>query len=197
MSYIKLNSDKNIYYRLIEGNGNNPYLIFLHEGLGCSAMWKDYPDQLCHKTKCPGLVYDRLGYGKSSPLNRTRTIHYMHYYALNELPRVIEDIIPNKPFILIGHSDGGSVSLIFGSEKPAFLKAIITEAAHVFVEPETLKGIEAADEAYDKGNLKSLLFVMSRLHLLLNFFTQMNFQFLQRHGRFDSGGKHLPPPIGN
>jgi pimeloyl-ACP methyl ester carboxylesterase len=156
MSYLQLNDNKNIYYRFIEGNSNNPCLIFLHEGLGCTTMWKDFPDRLCHKTQCPGLVYDRLGYGKSSPLSRTRTIHYMHDYALNELPKVIENIIPNNPFILIGHSDGGSISLIFGSEKPALLKGIITEAAHVFVEPETLKGIEAADEAYEKGYFSNL-----------------------------------------
>ena len=156
MNYLLINSGKKIYYRLIEGNKNNPYLIFLHEGLGCSGMWKDFPDQLCHRTNCPGLVYDRIGHGKSSPLSRTRTIHFLHDYALNELPRVIEEIIPHKPFILVGHSDGGSISLIFGSEKPALLKAIITEGAHVFVEPETLKGIEATDEAYKKGNLKNL-----------------------------------------
>lgn len=156
MAYIQLDSVKKIYYRLIEGNGNNPYLIFLHEGLGCSAMWKDFPDQLCHNTSCPGLVYDRLGYGKSSPLSRTRTIHYMHDYALNELPKVIEYIIPTKPYILVGHSDGGSISLIFGAEKSLLLKAIITEAAHVFVEKETIKGIKNANKSYDKGNFNNL-----------------------------------------
>ena len=156
MKYIKLNRSQQIHYRLIEGNENNPYLIFLHEGLGCIAMWKDFPDQLCRKTDSPGLIYDRLGYGKSSPLSRTRTIHYMHDYALNELPKILEETIPGKPFILVGHSDGGSISLIFGAEKPALLKAIITEAAHVFVEPETLKGIAVANEAYEKGKFDSL-----------------------------------------
>jgi pimeloyl-ACP methyl ester carboxylesterase len=119
-------------------------------------MWKRFPKRLCNRTSCPGLVYDRLGYGQSSPLRRTRTIHYLHDYALKELPQVIDALIPNKPFILIGHSDGGSISLIFGAEKPPYLKGIITEAAHVFVEKETLDGIRKADEAFEKRKLSAL-----------------------------------------
>ncbi len=153
---IQLQSGIEIYLRTIEGDGDKPCLVFLHEGLGCTAMWKDFPDRLCRMVNCSGLVYDRTGYGNSSPLCRTRTIHYLHDYALKELPEILERTIPGKPFILIGHSDGGSISLIFGAEKPALLKAIITEAAHVFVEPETLRGILAAVGAYEKGHFRGL-----------------------------------------
>lgn len=156
MNTLYLRSGQEIYYRLIEGNEKSPCLVFLHEGLGCTAMWKDFPDRLCSMTDCPGLVYDRLGYGKSSPLRRIRTVHYLHDYALGELPEVLEELIPGRAFVLIGHSDGGSIGLIFGAEKPSLLRAIITEAAHVFVEPETLRGIEAAAEAYEKGHFSGL-----------------------------------------
>jgi pimeloyl-ACP methyl ester carboxylesterase len=157
MSFIRLRSGGEIYYRSIAGNDDNPYLIFLHEGLGCSAMWKDFPDQLCHRTNCPGLLYDRLGYGRSSPLGRSLTVHYLHEYALVELPEIIAATLPDKPFILIGHSDGGSIGLIFAAEKPVHLQAVITEAAHVFVEPETVQEIAAASEAYCKGDLHGLM----------------------------------------
>ncbi|MBU1565211.1 MAG: alpha/beta hydrolase [Proteobacteria bacterium] len=156
MSTLHLKSGQEIYYRLISGDENNLYLVFLHEGLGCTAMWKDFPDQLCRMTNCPGLVYDRSGYGKSSPLQHSRTIHYLHDYALGELPEVLEKTLLGKAFVLIGHSDGGSISLIFGAEKSPHLKAIITEAAHVFVEPETLRGIESAVEAYEEGHFRGL-----------------------------------------
>ncbi|WP_084692729.1 alpha/beta fold hydrolase [Thalassomonas actiniarum] len=151
-----------ISYQLIPvaAADNKPYLVFLHEGLGCQAMWKGFPELLCRATGCPGLVYDRLGYGQSSPLTQTRTIDYMHDYARQELPRVLEAVIPGKTFILIGHSDGGSISLIYGAghknRQAPLLKGIITEAAHVFVEPETIAGIEAADLAWQAGKLKGL-----------------------------------------
>jgi pimeloyl-ACP methyl ester carboxylesterase len=156
LAYLTIGKNYRLHYRLIEGVGNKPYLVYLHEGLGCCAMWKDFPESLCRATGCPGLVYDRLGYGKSSPLHEKRTIHYLHHYALRELPILLENIIPGIPYILIGHSDGGSISLISGGERPYDLKGIITEAAHVFVDRETLAGIKTANEAWDKGKLRSL-----------------------------------------
>lgn len=145
-----------IYYERIDGKAGRPQIVFLHEGLGCTAMWKDFPQRLCTRTGCPGLVYDRLGYGKSSPLSRPRTIHYLHHYALFELPRVLDALIPGEPFVLAGHSDGASIALIFGSEQPSSLKGIITEAAHVFVEKETTDGIIETVESYEGGKLSGL-----------------------------------------
>lgn len=119
-------------------------------------MWKGFPELLCKTTGCPGLVYDRLGYGKSSPLMHTRTIHYMHDYALSELPALLDHVIPDSPFILVGHSDGGSIGLIYGAQRFPLLKGLITEAAHVFVEPETITGIKQADLAWENGKLTGL-----------------------------------------
>jgi pimeloyl-ACP methyl ester carboxylesterase len=145
-----------LYYQLIAGDPVKPYLVFLHEGLGCTAMWRDFPELLCAKTGCPGLVYDRLGYGNSSPLKLQRTIHYLHSYALQELPQLLESIIPRKPFIFIGHSDGGSISLILAAERPSLLQGVITEAAHVFVDDETIAGIHRANAAWAEGKLRGL-----------------------------------------
>ena len=153
---IRLQSDHEIHYRLIDGDGGRPCLIFLHEGLGSAAMWKDFPDRLCRLTTCPGLVYDRSGHGQSSPLRRTRTVHYLHEYALSELSELLEKVIPGQPYILIGHSDGGSISLILGAERHDLLVGIITEAAHVFVEQESLNAIEAAEKNHRKGLFRGL-----------------------------------------
>jgi pimeloyl-ACP methyl ester carboxylesterase len=157
MPTLFFNETDQIYYAMIEGNPDHPALVFLHEGLGSHAMWKGFPQQLCRKTGCPGLVYDHVGHGKSSPLTSARTTHYIHDAALKELPRVIEHCIPRRSYLLIGHSDGGSISLIFGAERPALLKGIITEAAHVFVEPITVEGIRRADAAFRKGELTGLI----------------------------------------
>lgn len=153
---LEIDNNKSLYYQLIKGDITKPYLIFLHEGLGCLAMWKDFPALLCRTTGCPGLIYDRVGYGKSSPLNHTRTIHYLHEYALHELPTLLDAVIPGTPYILIGHSDGGSISLIYGAERSPLLRGIITEAAHVFVDPETIAGVSCTNEGWENEILERL-----------------------------------------
>jgi len=156
MPIVNINSSEYIHYQLIEGDNTKPYLVFLHEGLGCVEMWKDFPKELCQQTDCPGLIYDRIGYGKSSPLTTTRTIHYLHEYALKELPLILNEVIPNTPFILVGHSDGASIALIYGAQKPIHLHGIISEAGHVMVENETSLGIKQADKAWEANKLGGL-----------------------------------------
>jgi pimeloyl-ACP methyl ester carboxylesterase len=155
-SLVTIAENHNIYYQLINSDADKPYLVFLHEGLGCTDMWHDFPKLLCTTTGCPGLAYDRLGHGRSSPLRQPRTIHYLHEHGLQELPILLKKIIPEKKYFLIGHSDGGSISLIYGAERPPLLQGIITEAAHVFVDTETLEGIAAADILWKQGKLKNL-----------------------------------------
>jgi len=156
MSYLNITEGGNIRYELVEGNNDKPHLIFLHEGLGCIEMWRDFPHKLCTQTGCPGLLYDRIGYGKSSPEREPRALDYIHNYALKELPEVIESLISNAPYILVGHSDGSSIALINGSKSDPLLKGIVTEAAHVFVEKETISGIRIADKAYNDDGPKGL-----------------------------------------
>jgi pimeloyl-ACP methyl ester carboxylesterase len=156
VAILNVGNGNHIYYELLDGERDKPHLIFLHDALGCVALWKDFPRLLCEKTGCPGLVYDRLGHGKSSPLSGSRTIHYLHHCAFTELSAVIALLLPTTNYFLIGHSDGGSIALIHASEKPVHLLGIITEAAHVFVEKETLSAIGTATEAFNVGKLRGL-----------------------------------------
>ena len=160
MGKIELNRDISLHYEHIEGNIEKPELVFLHEGLGCTAMWKDFPESLCQETGCPGLIYDRLGYGKSSSLRYPRDTDYLHGYALSELPAVLSLLIPERPYIIIGHSDGRRIGLIWAAQRPPLLLGLITEAAHVFIEPETLAGIKKAERAYEDGKLT----ILSKYH---------------------------------
>ena len=156
MAILNLGPAQHLYYERIDGDPAKPCLVFLHEGLGSTAMWKDFPQRLCQATGCPGLVYDRLGYGRSSPLSAPRSVHYLHHYALTELPQVLAALLPGQPYFLVGHSDGGSIALLHAAEQPAGLRGIVTEAAHVFVEDVTLAGIEAANVAFAAGKLHGL-----------------------------------------
>jgi pimeloyl-ACP methyl ester carboxylesterase len=133
-----------------------PTLVFLHEGLGCIAMWRDYPATLCAAVGCPGLIYERWGYGESDPLTGPRTPKYLHDEALKSLPEVLEQCNITDA-ILIGHSDGGSIALMFAAEHPDKVRGIITEAAHVFVEDVTLRGIREAVEIYETTDLREKL----------------------------------------
>lgn len=156
MSKLTLTNQCQIAYRIIEGKPEKPWLVFLHEGLGSMDKLHDFPDELCHITQCPGLLYDRQGHGQSDPASSPRTVHYLHHHALFELPQVLESLISTHAYFVIGHSDGGSIALLHAAEQAAGLLGVITEAAHVFVEVETLQGIDKADHAYQAGKLERL-----------------------------------------
>lgn len=157
MPLLSLAPDRVVHYETIAAaDASRPRLVFLHEGLGCAAMWGDFPQRLCAASGCPGLVYDRLGYGRSSPLRQPRRANYLHEYALEELPAILDRLLPARDYVIVGHSDGGSIGLIHAATRPPRLRGLLTEAAHVFVEPETLAGIRAAGTAHAGGKLRGL-----------------------------------------
>lgn len=134
-----------------------PTLIFLHEGLGCVALWRDFPVRLAEMTGCGALVYSRLGYGGSDPCPLPRSVDFMHQEALTVLPGVIRQT-GIRDYLLVGHSDGGSIALIHaGGGRCPGLKGLVTLAAHVFCEELTLESIRTARERYLHGDLKRRL----------------------------------------
>ncbi len=127
-------------------------LVFLHEGLGSVGQWRDFPSLLSEKTGLPALVYDRWGYGNSEPFTLPRSTRYLHDEALLSLPAVLDACGIASP-ILVGHSDGGSIALLYAATRPGGVCAVITEAAHVFVEDVTLAGIREAVNVYASTDL--------------------------------------------
>ncbi|NYT66370.1 alpha/beta hydrolase [Alcaligenaceae bacterium] len=124
-------------------------IIFLHEGLGSISMWRDWPAQLCQAAQCRGLVYSRYGYGQSTPrsADKLRNIDYLHIEAQQALPAFLQAMgLQDQRPILFGHSDGGSIALIYAASHPDAVKAIMVAAPHIFVEDITLEGIVAARE---------------------------------------------------
>ncbi len=143
-------------YKFVGHLKSDTLIVFLHEGLGCIEMWKDYPHKLCQQLNVKGLVYDRAGYGKSKGDLSNRKANYLHL-AAEELHQLLSELhLLNHQIILYGHSDGGSIALIYTSLYPQNIKAIITEAAHVFVEEETIEGIKPAIKAFEQGKLNGL-----------------------------------------
>jgi len=129
-----------------------PTLVFLHEGLGCAAMWRDFPAKLADATHCGALVYSRAGYGQSDSCSLPRPIRFMHDEGLETLPELLE-LAGVRDCILIGHSDGGSIAIVYAGGTPAVpLRGLITEAAHVFCEEITLQSIRSIGELYRKDH---------------------------------------------
>jgi pimeloyl-ACP methyl ester carboxylesterase len=133
-----------------------PTLVLLHEGLGSIAQWRDFPQQLSMATGLAALVYDRVGHGGSDPLSAVRGAHYLHQEAEESLPALLEACGITVP-LLVGHSDGGTIALLYAANFPERPGGVVTEAAHVFVEEVTLTGIRAAVEAYESGDLRGRL----------------------------------------
>lgn len=128
-------------------------LVFLHEGLGSVAMWRDWPDRLCAATGRAGVVYSRRGYGRSTPVPDVRgggrlAPDYMHREAWEVLPALLARLDIPRP-VLVGHSDGGTIALLHASRFPVEACAVI--APHVIVEDVSVASIAQAREAYASG----------------------------------------------
>lgn len=144
------------WLRNLEAEASAPTLVFLHEGLGSIAQWKDFPEHLARRLGLSAFLYERRGYGRSSPALEPRRMDYLEREACEALPDVLSRAGIERP-ILVGHSDGGTIALLFAARFPSLPVAMIVEAPHVFLEPITLKGLRQAAEAYEHGRLKARL----------------------------------------
>lgn len=129
-----------------------PVLIFLHEGLGSVGQWKDFPEKLVEATGFPAIVYDRQGYGKSSPLLEKRGIDYIH--KEEKLLQKFIEVLELKSYFLVGHSEGGSLGLIHASRHPKGLLKVVTLAANSFNEPKIMPSIQEVMKVYEKPGSK-------------------------------------------
>ncbi len=143
-------------------------IVYLHEGLGSVAMWRDWPGQLCANTRRCGFVYSRRGYGGSDPVPDVRSTprevagarhgrllpDYMQQEAWSVLPRLLDQLAIERP-VLVGHSDGGTIALLHASRYP--VTACIVMAPHIVVEDISIKSISQAREAFIDGDLRDRL----------------------------------------
>lgn len=138
------------YVRIAPERTEAPLLVFLHEGLGSVAMWKDFPQQLCDAGGYRGLVFSRPGYGRSTPRDPDETwdVDFMHRQAIEVLPAFFESIGLTEAPWLFGHSDGGSIALLYASRFPERVAGLVVLAPHTFVEDVTVANIELARQAY-------------------------------------------------
>ncbi|MCJ0764017.1 alpha/beta fold hydrolase [Variovorax terrae] len=158
MELINVNGVRLEVQRL-EGSSAHSPLVFLHEGLGSVAMWKDWPAEVCAATGRAGVVYSRRGYGGSDPVPDVRGTgrlapDYMHREAWEVLPALLQALAIERP-VLLGHSDGGSIALLHASRHA--VAACLAMAPHVIVEELSVRSIAEARTAFESGGLRERL----------------------------------------
>ncbi len=134
-----------------------PTIVMLHEGLGCVALWRDFPSRLAAATGSGVFAYSRAGYGRSDAVDLPRPLDYMTREARWSLPAVLE-AIGFRRGILLGHSDGASIAAICAGEPFARrVDGLVLIAPHVFTEQPGLASIAEARRAYEAGSLRAKL----------------------------------------
>ncbi|MDQ6628641.1 MAG: alpha/beta hydrolase [Pseudomonadota bacterium] len=133
-----------------------PTVVFLHEGLGSVAMWKDFPRSFCAAHGLRGFVFSRPGYGRSTPKPQDErwAPDFMHRQADQVLPALFTAVGIDTPW-LFGHSDGASIALLHAAAHA--VAGVVAVAPHLFVEAVSVASIERARDAYETGGLRARL----------------------------------------
>ena len=139
------------------GPDTAPTIVLLHEGLGCVALWRDFPQRLADATGWGVFAFSRAGYGQSDPAVLPRPLDYMTVEAIDVLPEVLNQI-GFRTGILFGHSDGATIAAIHaGSVVDHRVRGLVLMAPHFFTEPMGLAAIAEARMAWEKGDLSAKL----------------------------------------
>ena len=136
-----------------------PLVVFLHEGLGSLSMWRDFPQRLCDAAHVRGLVYSRPGYGRSTPRAAEEAwgLDFMHRQAHEVLPALLRALGISEPPWLFGHSDGGSIALLYAAKFADGVQGAIVLAPHIVVEDLSLQSIAKTRAAYLETDLRQRL----------------------------------------
>ena len=125
--------------------------MLLHEGLGSVGLWRGFPERLAGATGRRTVAFSRFGHGQSDPPPKPRTPSFMHEEAREVLPALLAELGIEDP-VLVGHSDGASIALIYAAEHE--VSAVVAIAPHVFVEDMCLREIRRARDTYEAGELR-------------------------------------------
>lgn len=141
--------------KLIEINGHRlyvvernphsaPAVVLLHHGLGTQRAWRAQVPFLA-KMGLRVIAYDRWGYGQSDPREKLSMPHFEDDQA--DLLGLL-DRLENKRVALVGHSDGGTIALYIAARHPERVSALVTLAAHIYVEEKMVAGLQQVYRQY-------------------------------------------------
>ncbi len=137
---------------LLDLPGEEPALLLMHEGLGSVGLWRSFPFELTEGSRRRVVAFSRYGHGASDPPPVARTPSFMHSEAREVVPELIAAMGLDDP-VLVGHSDGASIALIYAAEHSC--RGVVAIAPHVFVEEMCLAEIRAARDSFVRGELRA------------------------------------------
>ena len=138
----------------LPGPADERPLVLLHEGLGSVSTWRGFPEALQSATSRRVIAFSRLGHGRSDPPPEPRSPRFFHEEALAVLPAILGRLDVEEP-VLVGHSDGASIGLIYAATSP--VRGLVLMAPHVVVEDVTLEAIRETRERFDTTDLRERL----------------------------------------
>jgi pimeloyl-ACP methyl ester carboxylesterase len=131
-------------------------IVLLHEGLGSVTLWREFPEALAIAADRAVFAYSRRGHGGSDRPAAPHTARFMHEEAIEWLPEVLDAAGLGRA-ILLGHSDGASIALVFAATFPKRAAALVLEAPHVFVEDVSVASIVRMKREYETTSLRARL----------------------------------------
>ena len=157
MPFVTVASQRLEYRRIGIARPGRPTLVFLHEGLGSVAMWRDFPGARRARDEARARSSIRAAGTAGPSRSRSREpSRYMHDEAERVLPEFLDRLAIDRP-ILIGHSDGGSIALIYAATAARPPAAVVTLAAHVLVEDISVASIADAKEKFQTTDVRTKL----------------------------------------
>lgn len=136
----------------VTGDTDAPPLLLMHGGLGSAQLWGVFTARVAAATGRRTVAFSRHGHGWSERPPRPRTPGFMHEEARQVVPEVVAALGLQDP-VLVGHSDGASIALIYAAERPS--SAVVAMAPHVFVEQICVDEIARIRGEYLDGDLRA------------------------------------------
>lgn len=125
------------------GSASGQAVILLHHGLGTTLAWRGQIPALVEAGYCV-IAYDRWGYGKSQSRS---SLDLPEFTPDRQDLLSLMDIKGISQACLVGHSDGGTIGLYFASEHPERVTCLVVVAAHIYVEPKMIPGLQSIAES--------------------------------------------------
>ncbi len=138
-----LSHGRHLYFEL-HGPRSGSMVVLLHHGLGSVRAWKAQIPVLV-EVGFHVLAYDRWGYGGSEARPRLSIPTFEDDLA--DLLSLV-DALKLPKFSLVGHSDGGTISLYFAAVHPEHLYRLVSVAAHIYIELKMEMGIQGVCRAF-------------------------------------------------
>ncbi len=129
----------------IAGQPNGFPVVLLHHGLGSVQAWRAQIPALI-EAGYHVIAYDRWGYGQSEARPFLKVPGFEDDLA--DLGCLL-DTLEIERAALVGHSDGGTIALYFTVQQPERVAALVTVAAHIYVEPKMEPGIAGIRQAFE------------------------------------------------